>query len=30
MNSGIAWIDMSRLQDCVRLREVARLIASLV
>jgi len=30
MNKGIAWIDLASLQDCVRLRGGARLIASLV
>jgi len=30
MDSGIAWFDLARLHDCVRLRGLARLIASLV
>jgi len=30
MNRGIAWFDLARLHDCVRLHGGARLIASLV
>jgi len=30
MNRGIAWFDLARLHDCVRLRGGARLIASIV